>query len=266
MFPIDSDTCESISQLAAMWAKLVADVGGTVAEEPGLAIRWADSPFVFYNALVATEPLKDEEQTRNLLVRSAEFMQSCTQPGCLWLFDDLISPDVRNDLPRLAQEEGLESTFQCWGMSGEIFDRREPHHPLLRFERVASEKHLEEYARLNARAYGLPEERAVVAFRASRLWLDEIFAYVAYEGLDPVACAGACVVDGRLFLILVASESTHRRRGFGKAVTLKALTEASRATGIKRVCLQATTDGRPVYEKLGLRVNGSLQLLSPITL
>jgi ribosomal protein S18 acetylase RimI-like enzyme len=135
----------------------------------------------------------------------------------------------------------------------------------LRFERVASVQHIEDYARLNARAYGLSEEDAIAAFRGSRLWRQEVFAYVAYEGLDPVACAGACQVDGRLFLVLVATEAAHRRRGFGEAVTRKALTEASRATGIKRVCLQATADGKPVYEKIGLRVNSSLQLfmLSP---
>jgi len=260
MTPMPVETNESISQLSKMWGKLVADVGGVIADEAGLAIRWADSRFVFYNALVATDPVEGDEQLRHLLARSSQYMGTQEQPGCLWLFDDLISPKVRGRLEDLAREAGLVSAFTCWGMAGDLIELDEPHHPLLRFERVASAQHLEDYARLNARAYGMQEQDAVAALRNSRLWREEIFAYVAYEGLNPVACAGACKVDGRLFLVLVATEAAHRRRGFGEAITRKALTEASRATGIKRVCLQATSDGKPVYEKIGLRVNSSLQL------
>jgi GNAT superfamily N-acetyltransferase len=246
-----------------MWGKLVADVGVTVSDEAGVAIRWADSPFVFYNALVATDPVEEEEQLRSLLARSSEFMRTREQPGCLWLFDELVSSNVSGRLEALAHEVGLVSAFTCWGMAGDLIDRDEPHHPLLRFERVASAQHLEDYARLNARAYALSEEAAITAFAGSRLWREEVFAYVAYEGSSPVACAGACKVDGRLFLVLVATEAAHRRRGFGEAITRKALIEASRATGIKRVCLQATADGKPIYEKIGLRVNSSLQLFMP---
>lgn len=261
MIPMPVKTYESISQLSRMWGKLVADGGGgTVADEAGLAIRWADSPFVFYNALVATDPVEGEEQLRLLLARSSNFMRTREQHGCLWLYDDLVAPNVKDRLVEVAREVELVSTFKCWGMAGDLLELDEPHHPQLRFERVASEQHLEDYARLNAGAYGLSEEDAVAAFRGSRLWRREIFAYVAYEGVNPVACAGACEVDGRLFLVLVATKAAHRRRGFGEAVTRKALTEASRATGIKRVCLQATAVGKPVYEKIGLRVNSSLQL------
>ncbi|MGO7258834.1 hypothetical protein ACCT32_35350, partial [Rhizobium brockwellii] len=67
--------------------------------------------------------------------------------------------------------------------------------------------HLDAYASLNARAYGLSEEDAMSTFRGSRLWREEIFAFVAYEGSNPVACAGACVVVGRLFLVLVATDA-----------------------------------------------------------
>lgn len=260
MVPMTVETYESISLLSRMWGKLVADVGGAVADEAGLAIRWADSRFVFYNALVATDQVEGEEQLRRLLARSSEFMSTREQLGCLWLFNDLVSPNGRDRLEDLACEVGLVSAFTCWGMAGDLLEPDEPHHPQLRFERVASAQHLEDYARLNAGAYGLSEADAVAAFRGSRLWRQEIFAYVAYEGVNPVACAGACEVDGRLFLVLVATEAAHRRRGFGEAITRKVLTEASRATGIKRVCLQATADGKPVYEKIGLRVNSSLQL------
>lgn len=262
MFSINDEAIESVNQLSEMWGKLVADVNGAVTDDEGLAVRWADARFAFYNALVVTAPVESEEQLKWLFLRSSEFMDSREQPGCLWLFDELVSPDLRAEIGSLARESGLVSSFTCWGMAGNLIAQDEPSHPSLRFERVASAHHLDAYASLNARAYGLSEENAMSTFRGSVLWREEIFAFVAYEGPNPVACAGACAVDGRLFLVLVATEAEHRRRGFGEAVTRKALYEASRSTGIKRVCLQATADGKPVYERIGLRSNSSLQLFS----
>ncbi|MGO4113721.1 MULTISPECIES: GNAT family N-acetyltransferase [Rhizobium] len=262
MFHINAEAIESVNQLSEMWGKLVADVNGAVTDDEGLAVRWADAKFAFYNALVVTAPVETEEQLRRLLLRSSEFMDGRAQPGCVWLFDDLVSPNLRAEIGSLARESGLISSFTCWGMAGDLITQDEPSHPLLRFERVTSAQHLDAYASLNARAYGLSEEDAMSTFRGSRLWREEIFAFVAYEGSNPVACAGACVVDGRLFLVLVATEAKRRRLGFGEAVTRKALYEASQSTGIKRVCLQATADGKPVYERIGLRSNSSLQLFS----
>ncbi len=262
MFHVSSEAYESVTQLTGMWGKLVRDVGCSVAEEDGIAIRWADAKFVFYNALVVTDPVDGEEQLRRLFLRSAEFMDNRDQPGCVWLFEDLVSPDARSKINDVALDAGLVSSFTCWGMAGDLPSLEEPSHPALRFERVTTAQHLDIYASLNARAYGLSETDAMATFRGSSLWRDEIFAYVAYEGSRPVACAGACEVDGRVFLVLVATEADRRRQGFGEAVTRKALHEAIRSTGIERVCLQATADGKPVYEKIGLRQNALLQLFS----
>lgn len=262
MFHSSSEVYESVNQLTGMWGKLVRDVGRSVADEDGLAIRWADAKFAFYNALVVTGLVEGEEQLRQLFLRSAEFMDGREQPGCVWLFEDLVSPDVRGKIGELALGAGLVSSFTCWGMAGDLPLLEEPIHPALRFERVTSARHLDIYASLNARAYGLSEADAMATFRGSRLWREEIFAYVAYEGSQPVACAGACEVDGRLFLVLVATDTDRRRRGFGEAVTRKALYEAIQSTGIERVCLQATAAGKPVYERIGLRSNSLLQLFS----
>ena len=82
----------------------------------------------------------------------------------------------------------------------------------------------------------------------------------SYEGSRSVACAGACGVDGCLFLVLVATNPNRQRRGFGEAVTREALYEAIQSTGIERVCLQTTAAGKPVYERISLRQNLLLQL------
>lgn len=262
MHAVDPEVSESVSQLTGMWSKLIEDVGGLVSDDEGLAVRWADAEFGFYNAIVATDRVTGEEQLRHLLSQSVKVMDKQTQPGSLWIFKELVAPDTRAKIGDLAREVGLAPSLTCWGMAGELASMAEPSHPNLRFERVTSAEHLDMYASLNARAYGLSEAGARATFRGSRLWRNEIFAYVALEGSQPVACAGACEVDRRLFLIMVATDPSSQRRGFGEAATRKALFEAGQATGITRVCLQATEAGRPVYERIGLRHNSVLQLFS----
>lgn len=262
MFHVDAEVFESVGQLAGMWGKLVGEAGGLFYQEDGLAVRWADSDFGFYNALVATDRVASEEQLRRLFSQSLKIMDGRRREGSLWIFEEMVSPDLRPLLNNLALEASLAPLLTCWGMAGELPPVTEPAHADLRFERVASSEHLEMYATLNARAYSLPEAGAQAAFEGSRLWRDEIFAYIAFTGSQPVACAGACEVDGRLYVVLVATEPSFQRRGYGEAVTRKALFEARRATGIARACLQATSAGKPVYEKIGLRQNSVLQLFS----
>jgi hypothetical protein len=55
---------------------------------------------------------------------------------------------------------------------------------------------------------------------------------VGFEGDTPVCCAGSYPVDGCLFVVLVATGPTQHRRGFGEAVTRKALYEGAEATGL----------------------------------
>lgn len=262
MFEIEPEVLESVSQLTRMWEKLMEDVGGIASDETGLAIRWADAGFGFYNALVATEPIVREDQLGQVLLRSVDFMNHRTQSGSLWIFGELVSPEIRPLISDLACEAGLVPSLTCWGMAGDVSLTETSNHPALRFERVTSQEHLDLYASLNARAYGVSEAGAQAAFRGSNLWRNEIFAFLAFEGSKPVACAGACVVDGRIFTIMVATEPTAQRRGYGEAVTRRALLEANQASGISRVCLQATAAGKPVYEKIGLRANSVVQLFS----
>ncbi len=158
------------------------------------------------------------------------------------------------------EQAGLTYAMPCWGMAGDVLPFPEPIHPALRFERVTNVAHLEAYADLNARAYGMSIPDAQDALRNSRLFLDEMYAYLAYEGDVPVACASTCAVDSRLFVALVATDPAKHRRGFGEAVTRKAIYEAGKATGLRRATLHATAAGRPVYERIGLQVTSEMAL------
>lgn len=129
---------------------------------------------------------------------------------------------------------------------------------LLAFVRVTTDGHLRAYADLDARACGFPLEDGRDGLLGSRLWKDDVYAYLALRDGVPVACAAAVEADGRLFVVLVATDPEWRRRGYGEAVTRKALHEGARATGLTRATLHATAAGAPVYPRIGFRQNSPM--------
>jgi Acetyltransferase (GNAT) domain len=251
---------ESAEQLLGMWKALIVDYGAIPTIDAGVEHRWADSPFGFYNALSFSDPNVDVAKLTARLDHAVAFMRARQRSGYFWLFEELLTDDARAALDHLIEQAGLVHAMTCFGMAGNVLPLPEPRHPALRFERVSTQAHLEIFASINARAYGTPEADAQEALNGSRLWREGIHAYLGFEGDTPVCCAGSYPVDGCLFVVLVATDPTQHRRGFGEAVTRKALYEGAKATGLTRATLQATTAGRPVYERMGMRVTSQIPL------
>ncbi len=88
-----------------------------------------------------------------------------------------------------------------------------------------------------------------------------MYAYLALRDGVPVAAATVEAV-GRLFVVLVATDARRQRRGYGEAVTRKALYEGGRATGITRATLHATEAGAPVYPRIGFEPNSRIGFYS----
>jgi len=264
MAETEAGAVASVAQLQGMWGALVEDRGSGDICDGEISVRWADTAFSFYNCLTFSQPGTDRAGLERKLALAAGYMRGKRNAGFLWLFEDLLAPRAVETLGDATVRAGLVRAMPCWGMAGEVLPLPAPRHPALRFERVATEDHLSAYAGLNARAYGLPSEDAREALRGSSLFR-RAHAYIAYEGDRPVSCASAHPVDGCLFVALVATDPADHRRGFGEAVTRKALHEAGRATGLRRATLHATAAGRPVYERIGLRSTArmSLYVLAP---
>jgi hypothetical protein len=96
----------------------------------------------------------------------------------------------------------------------------------------------------------------------SPLWRDGIHAYLGLRDGIPVTCAATVEADGRLFVVLVATAPGWERRGYGAAVTRKALHEGGRATGLTRATLHSTVAGAPVYPRLGFEPNTRIHFFS----
>lgn len=189
-------------------------------------------------------------------------MRSKKRPGLLWLFEDLLDDAARAYLPEAVSEAGLELALSGFGMAGTITALPEPTHPDLTFVSVRSEEHLLAYADLNSRAYGLPLEAGRDGLSNSLLWKTEMQAYLAVAHGIPVATAASLVVDDCVFVALVATAPEEQRKGYGEAVTRKALYEGFKASGLRRATLHATLAGAPVYERIGLHKTTPLHFYS----
>ena len=112
--------------------------------------------------------------------------------------------------------------------------------------------------RINDRAYGLSGDAFEAALSG---WGDDPDRrlYFARRGGEPVSCmmthdhAGDCAIE------LVATLPEARGRGLAGALLHRSLVDA-REHGCETTSLQATSAGAPVYERLGYRTLGTLQM------
>ncbi|MFB7507342.1 MULTISPECIES: GNAT family N-acetyltransferase [Streptomyces] len=251
---------ESVTQLSTVWRAMVLDRDekADVRDLEGVAVRWADCDFAFWNAITLTETGVGAELLAERLGQAADIMRSKSRPGFLWLFEDLLDDDARAALAETVDRAGLAYAFPGTGMAGDLLPIPEPGHPELIFERVTTDEQLRAYADINSRAYGFPLEEGRDGLAGSTLWKREAYAYLALRDGVPVACAATVEAQGRLFVVLVATDPDHQRRGYGEAVTRKALYEGARATGLTRATLHATAAGAPVYPRIGFEPNSPI--------
>ncbi len=123
-------------------------------------------------------------------------MRRRSQPGLIWLFEDLLDPACRKGLPAAADRAGLSLSLSGFGMAGDILPIAEPHHPDLEFVRVTTDVQLMAYADLNSRAYGLPLELGRAGLAGSVLWKVGMHSYLGLVDGVPVSAA-ATVATGR---------------------------------------------------------------------
>lgn len=256
-----ADSVESMEQLTAVWRSMVLDRDATadVRDLPGIAVRWADCRFAFWNCVTFTEVGADTALVERRLAEAADIMRAKTRPGFLWVFEDLLDAQARTALAAAAERAGLVYAFPGTGMAGDLLPVPDPAHPDLTFVRVRTDEQVRAYADLNSRAYGFPPEDGRDGLAGSTLWKEEVHAYLGLRDGVPVTCAATVEAEGRLFVILVATDPRWERRGYGEAVTRKALHEGARATGLTRATLHATAAGAPVYPRIGFAPNSPLR-------
>jgi len=219
-------------------------------DRPGIATRWANIDFRFYNALCLTAELYDEETLTQSVAEGIAFMRARPYPGWMVVTQESLTDAAQNVLTGLIDSMRLAS-MPATGMAGDILPLKEKVIPNLRFARISDDDSVTTFAELNCLAYGFPLEAGQSVIGADIFWREHAYGFIAYEGELPVATATGIVCGTSIFLFLVATRPEAQRKGYADAVIRHALNAAYAATGIRRTSLQATDAGRPVYRRIG---------------
>jgi GNAT superfamily N-acetyltransferase len=110
-------------------------------------------------------------------------------------------------------------------------------------------------AELNDRAYGYGPD----GFRAGLADETTIQWHGAYRGEEAVSCVGTIAVGDDCCVTGVATPPEHRGAGIASWLMRRALA-AARADGMATASLQATKAGAPLYERLGFRDFGFVEM------
>jgi ribosomal protein S18 acetylase RimI-like enzyme len=106
------------------------------------------------------------------------------------------------------------------------------------------------HANVAAAAFGYPEEMFLPS--PGLMWLDGLRCYVGEADGRPVATALSVTAGKFTGIFNVATEPAYRGRGFGTAMTTRAVADGVLA-GAAWCWLQSSEDGYPVYRSLGFR-------------
>jgi GNAT superfamily N-acetyltransferase len=102
---------------------------------------------------------------------------------------------------------------------------------------------------VNSAAYGMPLDPAKRALGPA-FWAGHAPALGLVKGA-PVSSAAVIMADGHRYVVLVATDPTHQRRGYGEAAMRHALDVAAQRFGDRPSFLHATEAGRPIYARMG---------------
>ncbi len=239
----------SAISLAESWEGFVQGVGGRTARDGALWLADAASPTPFMNAVTLTAPLNEsdiEPLTRRLDAFFAE-----RPDGGNWL---LWSGWPALDLERHG--------YGLWGhppiMVREPGGEAPPPPPELRIKEARSAAELADIERAFIEGYpvlGAEASPPGSVFSPSLLGSRFRF-YAGYVDDEVVAVSAALLCDEVTDVTFVATQPHARRRGYGTALTWRAaLAEPSQPA-----VLEASDDGRPVYERMGFRLVGRMSV------
>jgi ribosomal protein S18 acetylase RimI-like enzyme len=128
----------------------------------------------------------------------------------------------------------------------------EVHGPELAFSRVRDAAGLAVAATVGAAGFEVPRELMAALFTPRVAALPGLSIYVAYAQGVPVSTATAWTGEGTVGIYNVATPPEHRGRGYGRAITARAITDGFGA-GADLAWLQASPLGQPVYRAMGFR-------------
>lgn len=166
------------------------------------------------------------------------------------------------ELPRQLEAAGLQSAESELAMALPLNNLKVPSKPAeLEIRRVRTRTDLDHYARLSASNWTPPDQHLLEYFKlTAEEFLNPAVEEWLYLGLvdgEPVATADLTIGGGVVGLYNISTQPAWRGRGIGSAMTAAPLIDA-RSAGHGTAILQASSDGAPIYQRLGFQAFGEI--------
>ena len=228
-----------------------ASDNGEVHEWGGVVIAASGLPNANFNPAFITRPLSEPER---VLAEVTAYFDSRGLPFVV---------RVREGLDPVAEAAGAKTGLSLGhavpGMVMEDLSRLPGEPPGLEIRAATSAESIDAHIAVLVRGFDMPAELARALTDAGK-HLPEVEMYVGYADGVPVA-SSLLYLSGRVAGVFnVATVPEARRRGFGEAMTWQAVRRGA-DMGAVIATLQATEMGRPVYERMGFRVDTFYQTL-----
>src|SRR4051812_20958294 len=239
-----------------LWREMVRWSGGRILEEGGVVL--VSGPSAYLRVAIRSDPHIDPAA---VLARATEFF-AAERTG----FIVLVRRPDDEDIERAALAAGFRAgwTERPMAINGLPTLGAVPNDVAVRV--VSDAAAVVDYARVVARANDDPgeRERAPLLFRDETIIAPHIAAFVAYLGVEPVACAMTLVSHRVAGVFYVATVEHARRRGLGDALTRMAA-RAGFEMGAQAAWLGASDMGAGLYRRIGFEDLGStlVELSSP---
>ena len=226
-------------QLLAM-----ASETGASAEFDGISLVATGAPAASLNVAFVTRPLGDSVGALAAVSR--------------WFRDRQLLHSVRirsgldAEAGRACRAAGLAAVDTMPAMLLPQIDDQAPMPPDLDILRADEPGAAADHQRVLAEGFPMPIEFAAMLVAPPLLTHAATELYVGYHAGEPVTASSLVVTGDIAGVYNVATVPRFRRRGYGEAMTAHALRRGAEL-GCTMATLQATLQGRPIYERMGFR-------------
>ena len=248
----------SISQFLDAWRIFGrAHAGSKVENAAGVAYVFTGLPIAFFNIAMPTlGPLSAAvlEASARGAIQFAANAPGDTPPWLFVVTNEALEAGV--DAPAVLDGCGLVPLLPLTGMVARRIAAATSVPAGLQLDVPEDDPGCGDIIDVNSAAYGMDLAASKTTFGRGAFWADHV-AVLGRAGGVPATSAAVMLSGGHRYVLLVATQPGHQRKGFAESAMRHALSVSAERFGERPTFLHATDAGRPIYARMGYEVVAS---------